>query len=80
VYINNQRVIDLGGSHTVDTQTVVLDNITPALVSGQEYWFDLFYCERDVNSSNIYISTNMLMFIPPQPLKRSWKRDYGNLD
>jgi fibro-slime domain-containing protein len=80
VFINNKLVIDLGGSHSVDSENVNLDTIHPTLISGQKYWFDFFYCERDVDKSNIYISTNMLMFIPPQPLKRSWKRDYGNLD
>jgi fibro-slime domain-containing protein len=79
-YINNHCVIDIGGTHTVDSENVMLDTIHPALVSGQEYWFDFFYCERNVDKSNIYISTNMLMFVPPQPLKRSWTRNYGNLD
>ena len=79
-FINNRIVIDIGGTHSVDSENVLLDTIHPPLVSGQEYWFDFFYCERNVDKSNIYISTNMLMFIPPQPLKRSWKRDYGNLD
>jgi fibro-slime domain-containing protein len=79
-YINNHLVIDLGGTHTKDSETVNLDTLHPALVSGQKYWFDFFYCERCVGTSNIYISTNMLLFVPPQPLKRSWKRDYGNLD
>ena len=79
-YINNHLVIDLGGSHAKDSETVNLDTLHPALVSGQKYWFDFFYCERCIGTSNIYISTNMLLFVPPQPLKRSWKRDYGNLD
>ena len=80
VFIDNHLVIDLGGTHAVDSQRVNLDTIHPALVSGQKYWFDFFYCERCVGTSNIYISTNMLLFVPPQPTQRSWKRDYGNID
>ena len=77
-FINNQLVIDLGGVHKIMSASVNLDNL--GLTSGQEYWFDFFYCERNVCESDILITTNMMFYIPPQPLKRSWKRDYGNLD
>jgi fibro-slime domain-containing protein len=78
VYINNKLVVDIGGTHAKDSATVNLSSL--GLVSGNEYWFDMFYCERAVWESNILITTNMMLWIPPQPLKRSWKRDYGNLD
>ncbi|MGB7569296.1 MAG: fibro-slime domain-containing protein [Chitinivibrionales bacterium] len=77
-FINNQLVIDLGGVHKIMSASVNLDNL--GLTFGQEYWFDFFYCERNVCESDILITTNMMFYIPPQPLKRSWKRDYGNLD
>jgi fibro-slime domain-containing protein len=77
-FINNSLVIDLGGVHQSLSDTVNLDDLN--LIEGQKYPFDFFYCERCVNGSHILITTNMLFYIPPQPLKRSWKRDYGNLD
>lgn len=78
LFINNKKVIDLGGVHLPCSATVDLD--TCGLTSGQEYNFDFFYCERNVESSNILITTNLIFFTPPQMLKRSWMRDYGNLD
>jgi fibro-slime domain-containing protein len=78
VFINKKLVIDLGGIHLPCSASVDLDTL--GLESGQSYWFDFFYCERNVEASNILVTTNMMFFIPPQPLKRSWRRDYGNLD
>ncbi|MBN1306364.1 MAG: fibro-slime domain-containing protein, partial [Chitinispirillaceae bacterium] len=78
VFINNRLVIDLGGIHMERRKNVALDAL--GLSPGNEYWFDLFYCDRHTNESNIFINTNMLMFVPPQRQKRSWRRDYGNLD
>jgi fibro-slime domain-containing protein len=78
VFINNRKVIDLGGVHLPMANTVNLD--TCNLQVGLEYDFDFYYCERNVESSNILITTNLLFYTPPQTLKRNWKRDYGNLD
>jgi fibro-slime domain-containing protein len=78
VFVNNQLVIDLGGVHGAVKDSVALKDL--GLTEGQEYDFDMFYCERCVYDSNILITTNMMFWIPPQPLKRSWKRDYGPLD
>jgi fibro-slime domain-containing protein len=78
VFINNRCVIDLGGIHEAAYKKVILDTL--GLTVGQEYLFDFFYCERDVTTSNILITTNMLLFTPPQTSKRNWKRDYGNID
>jgi fibro-slime domain-containing protein len=78
VFINDSLVIDLGGVHQALSDTVSLDDLH--LTAGQKYPFDFFYCERCVNASHIFITTNLMFYIPPQPLKRSWKRDYGNLD
>jgi fibro-slime domain len=84
VFINNRLVIDLGGIHKILSASVNLDTVgqgaSDLLVSGKEYWFDFFYCERNVCESDIFITTNMMFFIPPQPTQRSWKRDYGVLD
>ena len=79
VFINNRLVIDLGGIHLETVRSVNLDTL--GLTAGEQYWFDLFYCERWTIESNLYITTNMLLFtMPPQSNKRNWKRDYGNLD
>jgi fibro-slime domain-containing protein len=58
VFINGQRVIDLGGIHGPQTQTVNLNNLT-GMQSGQKYNFDLFYAERHVTGSDITITTNI---------------------
>ncbi len=78
VFINNRLVIDLGGIHEAKKRSVNLDTL--GLTEGDEYWFDFFYCERAVSESNMYLTTNLLMYAPPQRRVRSWRRDYGNLD
>ena len=59
-------------------RSVNLDTL--GLTEGDEYWFDFFYCERAISESNMYLTTNLLMYAPPQRRVRSWRRDYGNLD
>jgi fibro-slime domain-containing protein len=78
VFINNRFVIDLGGIHPATTSSVDLDTL--GLIEGNQYWFDLFYSERCPTESNIYITTNMQLFVPPQSNKRIWTRDYGDLN
>jgi fibro-slime domain-containing protein len=78
VFINNKAVVNMGGIYGSGNASVKLDTL--GLTEGTEYPFDFFYCERSVRGSNILITTNMLLFTPPQTAKRNWKRDYGNLD
>jgi fibro-slime domain-containing protein len=78
LFINNRLVLDLGGVHDAMSGSVNLDTL--GLTEGEIYWFDFFYCERFVSESNIFITTNLQMFVPPQSNKRSWKRDYGDLN
>jgi fibro-slime domain-containing protein len=60
VFINNKLVIDLGGTHRAAPGYVDLDTITaPALVRGNEYDIDIFFCDRRSTESNVRISTNM---------------------
>ena len=61
VFINNSLVLDLGGVHSAIPGYVKLDTIkTPErLVEGNEYPIDIFFCERNLNQSNIRIATNM---------------------
>jgi fibro-slime domain-containing protein len=68
----------MGGIYGDGIAKVNLDTL--GLTEGTEYPFDFFYCERAITGSNILVTTNMLLFTPPQTSKRNWKRDYGNID
>jgi len=61
VYINNQRVIDLGGIHAQETQTVNLDAqaSTLGLTVGNVYPLAVFNAERHTTQSNFRIDTTM---------------------
>ncbi|MDR2580285.1 MAG: fibro-slime domain-containing protein [Fibromonadaceae bacterium] len=61
VFINNQLVIDLGGNHMPAPGYVKLDTITvpEALVPGQKYPINIFFCDRRATGSNVRIATNM---------------------
>ncbi|GAA0709088.1 hypothetical protein GCM10008904_19730 [Paraclostridium ghonii] len=69
VYINNNLVIDLGGIHTAQTQSITikkdgtiknskLGEIGKLPATGW-YDFDFFFMERHTTQSNLNISTNM---------------------
>lgn len=57
VYINNQKVIDLGGMHSQETGTVNLDTL--GLVKGQVYPMAIFNAERHTNLSNFRVDTTL---------------------
>ncbi|MEO1657871.1 MAG: fibro-slime domain-containing protein [Pseudomonadota bacterium] len=59
VYINNERVIDLGGVHGAQTASVDLDML--GLTAGHDYPFKLFFAERHTTQSNFRIDTSMLL-------------------
>jgi fibro-slime domain-containing protein len=61
IFINNRLALDLGGVHSAVPGYIKLDTIkTPApLVRGEVYPIDIFFCERNLNQSNIRITTNM---------------------
>jgi len=59
VFINNKLVIDLGGTHRAAPGYVDLDTINPALVKGNEYNLDIFFCDRRSTESNVRVATNM---------------------
>jgi len=56
-YIDGRLVVDLGGTHAAQTDSVNLD--TMRLTAGKSYPWDMFYCERHAPGSSIQISTSM---------------------
>jgi fibro-slime domain-containing protein len=68
VFINDQRVIDLGGLHFALSQTVDLDTL--GLTPGEEYSFDFFFAERNTDESHFRIETSIALgggVSPPPP-------------
>lgn len=61
VYINDQKVIDLGGVHSRQDASVNLDDIAEdlGLVVGETYLLDFFFAERHTTQSNFIITTNI---------------------
>ena len=61
VFINGKRAIDLGGIHTVEEQTINLDEIATYLgiAPGNTYTFDLFFAERHLVASNFHFETTI---------------------
>ena len=57
VFINNKRVIDLGGIHGAQSASVNLDTL--GLTAGQDYNFNFFFAERHTTESNLSISTSI---------------------
>lgn len=59
VFIDKKRVIDLGGVHGQESQTVHLDSL--GLNKGASYTLDLFFAERHVTGSHFRIDTSLLL-------------------
>jgi len=57
VYINNKRVINLGGIHSRLQADVAIDSL--GLKKGETYPLDFFYAERHVVDSNLLITTSL---------------------
>lgn len=64
VYINGKKVIDLGGVHGSQSQSVALSSIT-GLTVGQTYDLDFFFAERHTTQSNFTITTNIPLEVAP---------------
>jgi fibro-slime domain-containing protein len=79
LFINDSLVMDIGGIHGPESDTLLLDNI-PGLVNGETYNFDFFYCERHSGGSTILIQTNLLTKLPENTNRRLWRRNYGDIN
>lgn len=68
VFINGQKVIDLGGTHEAMERTVTLRNLD--LTKGSVYPLDLFFAERHTVDSNFRIETTLHLEekIDPNPV------------
>jgi fibro-slime domain-containing protein len=65
VFINKALVIDLGGVHSREQQTVMLDTLN--LTKGQDYPLDLFGAERHTAESNVSFTTTLNLRPAPPP-------------
>jgi fibro-slime domain-containing protein len=57
VYINSKLVINLGGIHDPEMQTVKLDDLK--LTKGKSYPLDFFFAERHKGGSNVLFTTTL---------------------
>jgi len=62
VYIDGQRVINLGGVHGAQSASVNLDTL--GLTPGAFYDLDFFFAERHTTQSNFQITTTISCFKP----------------
>lgn len=64
VFINGRRVIDLGGVHASQSQTVFLDEVADAagLSAGEIATLALFFAERHTSGSSFRIDTSIAEF------------------
>jgi fibro-slime domain-containing protein len=75
-FINNHLVIDLGGVHSAEPASVVLDDqaATLGISVGNVYPFDMFQTERHTNGSNFRADTDLAFvdcgtIVPESPPK-----------
>jgi fibro-slime domain-containing protein len=67
VFVDRKLVIDLGGVHTEQTQTIDFDAqaATLGLTIGETYDFSIFHAERHTSGSNFHIETTIECFVIP---------------
>jgi len=58
VFIDGEKVIDIGGIHAQEEQSVNLDTL--GLIPDEKYELKLFFAERNVSHSNFRVDTNLL--------------------
>lgn len=81
MFINNQRVIDLGGVHAAQSASVNLDTLatTLGIVDGQTYTLDIFQAERHTTQSNFSFSTTIANLAPNPAFASSAAPEPGTL-
>lgn len=62
VYVDGKLALDLGGAHQATTGSVNLGSL--GLTPGRKYPFDMFYCERQTNGSNLLVQTSIFFEQP----------------
>lgn len=65
VFINGNKVIDLGGVHGAQSASVSLDTL--GLTPGSNYNLDVFFAERHTVASSFRIDTSIASLAPPPP-------------
>jgi fibro-slime domain-containing protein len=66
VFLNGKRIVDLGGVHQTQKDSVNLDSlkVSLGLEDGKAYPLDFFFAERHVASSSVLITTSMPLATP----------------
>mgnify|MGYP000886511626 CR=1 FL=1 len=59
VYINGRLVVDMGGTHTAESQYVDLDRL--GLTAGQPVHVQLFYAQRATSNAGFRLRTNLVL-------------------
>ncbi len=65
VFINNELVLDLGGTHIAAHGEILLDNLN--LEPNKSYPIDFFLCERKTTASHLIFKTNIFLRPPSNP-------------
>jgi fibro-slime domain-containing protein len=75
VFMNGKRVVDLGGVHQSQADTVNLDarKAELGLMDGMSYPLDFFFAERHVASSSVLITTNLALATPIKHAKHGYR-------
>ena len=86
VFINGKLAVDIGGLHSEEKDSIILDSATALrlglLKSRDSYFLDFFLAERHVTQSNFTITTSLQLETQKLPLPTSTPpgRDFSSVD